>query len=413
MWNFLKQKGISSDKIESKSVNTQLTGSVSSIYSDFPSNVRLPDNSPDILNYYRGYAAAAISLISQAVGDLPYYMFRVENSGSGKYIGKSLKVNKSLYKHINKSFKTGDYTLSKIFEHPILEILESSNKLTITEFFYIITSYLVCIGNVYILKERDQKGNLKGLKVLLSEYVSIKFDKDLNIYQYIYQPLLGACNSYTYLPEDIIHISTKTAGSMIVGKGKLETALLSVSVSEQSKKHLNCLLNNHMSPQNLIVIKNTIKDNTQAESIKNKMLESFGGYNTGRNMVTFGEIDIKPVSTNMNDQQVFQINEFVRKEVSAIFGVPADLLSSQNSNRATILAAKEHFLKLTVMPLANTICDQLTKFIEQEYEKGFIISYDSTESIETNMLEQADLFQKYITMGVMTVEQAKEKLGFQ
>jgi phage portal protein BeeE len=191
MFEFLKSKN-KSNNIETKSVQNQLTGSVSSIYSDFNSAVRMPNDSVSILSYNKGYAAVCSRIISQAIADLPYYLYRVGKAKSGKYLGKSVKVDdKEQINKFNKSIKTGDYSLDKVFEHPFLTILEENMKRSITEFFYLVSMYYLTIGNCYILIERDARGNLFNLKILMSEYMSIRYDKDYNITAYVYQPLLG------------------------------------------------------------------------------------------------------------------------------------------------------------------------------------------------------------------------------
>lgn len=413
MFKFLKSKSVVSTNIETKSVNNQLTGSVSSIYSDFPSSVYMPSDSVGVLNYNRGYANACCRVISQAVADLPYYLYRVAPKNGSKYLGKSMSVNdKNFLTKINKSFKTGDYTLDKIFEHPFLQIFEDNMTSSVSEFFYLIAAYLTTIGNCYILIERDPRGALSNLKILMSEYMSVKTTSDNVITSYVYQPLLTGAKSVTYLPEDILHIKRLTAGSIIVGKGVLEEALLSVSCSEESKKHLNCLLNNHMTPQNMIIIKNSIKNETEATRIKDKFIEQFSGYNRGRNLVTFGEIDIKPLASNMNDNQVVQINEFVRKEVCSIFGVPNDILNTENGNRATAITAKNNFLKFTVFPMAELICSQITKqLIAKEYDNTFVLNWDNAESLENDPIEQSQLIKNYLDAGIIDVNEARTMLG--
>lgn len=412
MFNFLKTKPVSNN-VETKAINNQLTGSVSSIYSDFPSSVYMPSDSASVLNYVRGYAASCINIISKTTSDLPFYLYRIEQNSDKKYIGKSLKVKESreFLKRVNKSIKIGDYSLSKIFEHPFLNVMEKSS---INEFFSLITQYILAIGNCYILIKRDSRGMIDSLEILMSEYVSVKFDNNYKIVQYVYQPLLKGAGTVNYTPEDILHISSKTAGSMIVGKGILENALLTVSISEETKKFVNSLLNNSMTPANAIIIKNSAKNETEADRIKEKFITQFGGYNRGKSLITFGEIDIKPLNTNLQDQKVIELNDFCKKEICALFNVPLDLIDTSDSNRATAITAKNNFLKFTVMPLANSICNQITtQLIKKDYDESFMLSYDAQEAMENDPLEQSILFKNYIDMGVLTKEEVRAKLGFE
>lgn len=404
-WN--KKSNI--DNIESKSVQNALTGNISSIYSDFPSATRLPSTSVEVLNYTRGYSYACIQLISQSIGDLPYYLYRISQDNSKKYIGKSLKVQD---RRICKSFKTGDYKLEKIYEHPFIDLIEQNSNMSIVTFFSLISQYLLTIGNCYLLINRE--GNsIKSFKLLMSEYISVKYDQNFDITEYQYQPLLGGARMISYKPDQIIHISSKEAGSMIVGRGKLETALLSVSISEETKKFTNSLLTNHMTPSSIVTVKNSMKDEIEATRIKDKFVEQFSGYNRGKSLITFGDVDVKTIAQNMNEQQTIQLNDFCRKEVCAVFGVPADLLSTENSNRATIMSAKEHFLKFTVFPLASNICSQFSTFIAKEYDQSFMINFDTLESIESDPLTQSQLINSYLSSGIIDKNEARNMLGLE
>jgi hypothetical protein len=80
---------------------------------------------------------------------------------------------------------------------------------------------------------------------------------------------------------------------MIVGRGVLEDCLMSVSLSEETKKYLNCLLNNSMTPKDLVVIKNNIKTEEEAIRIRDKFIENFGGYNRGKAAIVFGEVTVE------------------------------------------------------------------------------------------------------------------------
>jgi len=412
MFDFLKNKKIS-EKIETKAVNIEWNGAISSILNNLPSTNYFPSDAPSILNYIRGYSSACITKISTQIGNLPYYLYRIEKANSGKYIGKSLKVkDQYISKKINKSFTTGDYTLAKIFEHPFISLIEDNMKLSSSEFFYIISSYILAIGNAYIEIVRDSKGKIVDLVPLFSEYISLKTDKEGNILQYVYQPLVLSLASKTYLPENIIHIKRLTAGNIIAGRGVLEDCLIDVGMGEESKKYVQSILVNHMLPSSLIICKNVQKNETEAERIKEKFVQNFTGYNKGKSAIVFGDVSVESVASNMKDNQVIELNEFVKKSICATFQVPLDLIDSSNSNRATAVTAINNFMKFTIAPLADMICSQLTRqLLQKEYDNSFMISYDTQEAMENDPIEQAQLFKTYIELGILTKEEAKDKLG--
>jgi phage portal protein BeeE len=114
----------------------------------------------------------------------------------------------------------------------------------------------------------------------------------------------------------------------------------------------------------------------------------------------------------MKDNAMLETNEYCKREICAIFGTPLDLVDSSNSNRATSLVALNNFKQNTVFPIANNICDQLTKgLLQPTYDNSFILQFDSTEALDNDPVEQSALFKTYIDAGIMTVEEVREKLG--
>jgi len=168
-----------------------------------------------------------------------------------------------------------------------------------------------------------------------------------------------------------------------------------------------------MTPKNLIVCKNSIKSEVEAERIKNKMIDSFGGYNRGKSAVVFGDITVEDVSQNMGDNKVVETNVFVKKEICAIFSVPLDLVDTSDSNRATAITAQANFTKNTIFPFANSIIDQINRqLIQKEYTKDFVLGFATDESLESNPKEQAELYKLYLDMGIITTDEIRAKLGF-
>lgn len=402
-------------EVETKAINTTYTGAVSTILPGFPSYSTLSSDSPTVLQYQRGYAAACINIISKSVGGLPFYLYRVENAETGKYIGKSVKVARpsSLDRAVGKAISRGDYTLAKIYEHPFLSLLESDTDMSSEETMAMITGYLLTIGNAYLKVTRDSRCNVIKLKLLMSEYMSVKYDTNYNITQWVYSPALSGYVTEYLTPDQVIHISRKVPGSVIVGRGILEDSMQTVSVGEEAKKFTYSLLKNHMTPTQNIIVKNAMKNETEAERIKNKLVDAFSGDNRGKSIVTFGEVEIKDAGTKMRDQTVLELCEYCNKDTAALFGVPMDLLDQSNSNRASIVAAKNNFLAMTVFPLASNICSQITKFIVKEYDNSFMFGFDTEEALDSDPEAQAGLYKVYVDAGIMTKNEARAKLGLE
>lgn len=400
--------------METKAVNSAFTGQVTSVLPDFPSYTTLSSDSVSVIQYQRGYAAACINLISKTVGALPFYLYRVQNAETGTYLGKSIKVKTNqLDRRVAKSIAKGDYTLTKVFDHPFLDLIEADDDMSTEEMLALVTGYTLAIGNSYIQVVRDSNGSVVKLKPLMSEFMSVKYDNQYNIIEYIYTPALTGYTQLKLSPADVIHISRKSPGSVVVGRGLLEDTMVTVGVAEEAKKFTQCLLQNHMAPSKNIVVKNSIKSEAEATRIKDKIAENFSGNNRGKAIVTFGDVEITDGSTKMRDQTVLELCEYCNKEIAAIFGVPMDLLDQSNANRASIISAKNNFLSMTVVPIASAICDQITKFIASEYDKSFMLGFDTTEAMETDPVAQAALYKSYVDTGIMTKDEVREKLGME
>ena len=391
------------------------SGQVTSIQPNLPEKIVLSNDPVRLINYARGYVYAANHKISSALSALPYHLYSMVESGQvGKMLTPHGTLSKSLCKAVASSAKIRlqeKKELVEIYDHPILDLLKNpAPGWSQTEWFYVISTYLGLLGNCYLRKILDNSGQLVGLEPLMSEYIAITYDNTGTITKYTYQPY-GTVQGRSFEPDEIVHIRNRVAGSLIAGMGNLEACLQSFAVSQNAQQYVAALLNNGACPSGIILVKNHIADEAKAKEYADKLVNSFGGKQRGRPMVTFGDVEYKNTTATMVDTQADKFSLEAKKEICSCFSVPLSCLDETDSNKATALASMRQLKVFGVFPKVALILDQLNQCFAQYYDKGLFVWIDHRESMDPDPIEQATVLAQLTNCGIMSVNEARITLG--
>lgn len=402
--------------VETKAVNSW-SGTTTSIQNIIPTSVSLQSDPVSLMSYNKGYVFACVNKISDVLSALSFKLYAYQRVNGQKYLNSQI-ISQMDMKRIKQESKAlplqRKLELVEIYEHPFIDLINQPySDYTISEFFNLITQYLLLIGNCYILKIFDKSNQIVGLQVLDSEYMTIGYDDIGQINRYIYMPN-GSRKNFEFPVETIVHIKNRTAGSVIAGRGELESCIDSFAVSYEAQKYTRTLLQNYCMPGSAIIIKNGESLSDEAKNtIARNFTQRFGGDSRGRSVVLDTDIEIRDMSSTLQDNLTDKFVELSKKEIAAVFGVPLDLIDSSGSNRATSLVAMESLLKFCVYPKCFNILDQINRQIVHPYfSEDLLFWVDTSASLETSPQEQADLYKKYLEMGVLTSEEIRQKLGF-
>lgn len=131
--------------------------------------------------------------------------------------------------------------------------------------------------------------------------------------------------------------------------------------------------------------------------------------NAGLNVPVFGsglqpqKIGLSPADMNILDRE-----QLTKDRIYSAFGVPKK--DFQQLNRATAEVQQEFFIRTTIMPLADSIAEQITRFILDN--KGeFRFDYKALPEMQGDLLTQAQIEEIYTRSGIRTINEVRADKG--
>lgn len=382
---------------------------MSSLDVDFTARADL-DNSPKGLVRLAGqcsWVSACVRRLAWSCGDIQP---RVYAEG---LVGKMITPHKAASKMVVKEFTRTNKAveLVELTSHPLVDMLSSPTKnVSWPELVGLSIGYMSVTGNAFSEILRSSAGKPIGLTPLMSECVELVLNQDGTIKEYRYVPPNGAMRM---IPAKNMFAAKLTfVGSTGVGHGMLECCLKEATLLNSITDQTIAQVNNGCTPSLAVAVKGKIPGTQkEAEAMAEAFMRKFGQRRQGRPMVSFGEVDVKPVGNSPRDMEYDEARAYLKSSVAAAFGVPYDLIATDSSNRATATVALESFSRNTIMPLIGSFYEQFNQQVASEYGSKVWIWYDPKEVLAVDPVEQATVLNSYIGSGVMTVPEVRAILG--
>ena len=257
----------------------------------------------------------------------------------------------------------------------------------------LITDY-VLDGNVFIYYDGAHLYHIPADKV------AIVGDSKTYVDKYTY-------NEVDYSPSEIIHIKENSFHDIYRGVSRLKPAVRTMQIMSYMRKFQDNFFSNGAVPG--LVIKSP---NTLSEKIKERMLQSWqaryrpdaGGR---RPLILDGGIEIDSISNvnfkELDFQSSIQENE---KIILKAIGVPPILLDS--GNNANIRPNMRLYYLETILPIVRKLNFASSRFF------GFDIREDVTDipALQPELRDQSSYYTALVNGGIITVNEAREQLGF-
>jgi HK97 family phage portal protein len=215
-------------------------------------------------------------------------------------------------------------------------------------------------------------------------------------------------NDISYSTNEIVHIKENSFYSIYRGVPRLSPALRTMQLMASMRKFQDNFFKNGAVPG--LVLKSP---NTLSEKIKERMIQSWGvryrpEAGGKRPLILDGGIEIDSYSnTNFKDldfQNSIAENE---KIILKALGVPPILLDS--GNNANIRPNLRLYYLETILPIVRKINFGFERFF------GFKIKEDITDipALQPEMRDQSSYYTSLVNGGIITINEAREQLGFE
>ena len=308
----------------------------------------------------------------------------------------------------------------EILNHPLNKLMRRPNPYMSGDIVqqYIINAMHVS-GDAYLIKQKNQAGQLVALYPLMPENVEPKGNDETLITHYEYQTNES---NVMVMPQDMVHIRLGlNQQNHKKGFAPLRTVLREIFGDESAGQMATALLANSGVPNVLITPKDDYGvTQDEAEQIAKAYKQKVGGRNKGMPLVMSGAMDVKKMAFSPTELDIGTLRRVPEERISAVLGVPAILAGlGAGLERATYSNAKElreFFTENKLIPLWKQVGEELTQQIllkDYDIDTDNFAEYDFA-NVRALQTDQDDLFNRLnvgVQGGWITIAEAREQAG--
>lgn len=178
-------------------------------------------------------------------------------------------------------------------------------------------------GNTYVLKYRDARGVVTGLRVLDASRVQpLISDSGDVFYRLRIDRLAGLPAEVTVPAREIIHDVHLTPEHPLVGVSPIGACGLAATQGLKIQGNSKNLFANNSRPSGILTAPGKIADETAAR-LKTSWDANYGGTNYGKTAVLGDDLKYQPISVTAVDAQLIEQLNWTAADVCRAFGVPA------------------------------------------------------------------------------------------
>ena len=286
---------------------------------------------------------SCLKLLAQSFQEAPLRVFRVQVDGTEAWLD--------------------DDPLTALLAdpHPVL----SQSELA---FWLVFTLHVT--GNTYLRKIRNRAGQVVQLwpispATMTPETTEDDRQRGVFISHYVHDD--GKGKREELAPEDVVHfrLGVDDADHRL-GLSPLMRLLREISSDEEATRFTDALLKNSaLSSLAVTVPPGPVLTEEQAEQIRDRLREDYGGANRGRLAVLGNGATLQQIGFSPQQLDLKAAHTLPETRICAVLGVPPMLVGLNAGLEHTIYnnmeQAEEHFFEMTVNPLWRLLAAILTK----------------------------------------------------
>lgn len=307
-----------------------------------------------------------------------------------------------------------------IKKHPLLKLLSKPNPVTGgAEFFESVYSYKLISGDCFILKVKDEKGNIAELHTLRPDRVEVVAGKTILPVAYLY----GQGNNKKVFRVDeqtgyseVLHMKNFNPSDDWRGMSQLEPAGYSIEIHNMSALWNCSLLKNGARPSGALIIKSNptgypLEDEV-LEALRKEITEKFASAaSAGKPMLMEGDVEWKEMCLTPKDMDYLEAKNSAARDIALSFGVPPQLLGIKgDSTYNNMQEARLAFWEDTVLPLVDKTIDALNNWLVKEFDQRLFLAYDKT-NISALSGKVESLWQRVNGSGFLSDDEKRAMVG--
>ena len=287
----------------------------------------------------------------------------------------------------------------------------------------VVQNYLVqsmhISGDAYLLKQKNEAGQLVALYPLMPENVTVKGNDETLISHYEYQ----VKNEKVLLDRDMVaHFRLGLDPSNHrQGFSPVRTLLREIYGDESAGQMATSILANMGVPSFMITPKDEYGlTEEEGEAISKAFQRKTGGQNKGKPLVLSGGVNVEKLAFSPKDLEIGDLRESFESRVSSVLGVPSiiaglevGLKYATYSNAKTL---REFFTEQKLIPLWDMVSQEIThQILKVDYPNSSNLEarYDYTDvrALQTDTNEIYERMNLAVTGGWVTIAEARQSIG--
>jgi len=176
--------------------------------------------------------------------------------------------------------------------------------------------------------------------------------------------------------DDVIHFRFPDPSGSVYGFAPAKAAWGSILDYRAAQAYERALNNNSGTPSLFIKYSGVVEKAELARIAADWNRQLKGINKSGRVFVGDSKFDVQPVGLSPREMSFREGRRVYRNEIAACFGIPEDILSTENSNRSTAETANRVYEQFTVKPRLTRISDKLNERLAPLYDERIFFAYD-------------------------------------
>lgn len=342
-------------------------------------------------------------------------------------------IDKIVSAYINVPFRIKDKNNDEFIEnHPVLDLLNNPNsdeselsfkESLATSFLITGNAFLIALGNINKEPIELYNSSARFFNPIVEGRTNFNFTPSRYIYTAFNDSLvfkardvIDGTRFYNDEKMELYHIKRYNAqygNNNSFGMSKVYPLLREIEQYVSSNVNNIALLQNG-SRMSMAWQNNRGEEltETQFERMKEEASKYSGSQNAGKIPILDG-MEVKEMGQTNRDMQFKEMQDAMISRIANVYGVPLALLLDSTMTLNNLQTARLHLDKDAVIPLANRINKELTRFLMPRYKNSenleFAIDITQIESLKPETLANAQIMAQ---TGVNTINEIRTELGF-
>jgi len=302
--------------------------------------------------------------------------------------------------------------------HPLLELLKRPNSHdTQFKLFWRTYSFILLAGNAFW--KLDKPNEPTSVEVIRPDRVVIQKLEDGTLRYKIRRSDDAVNPDYEEVPdEQMLHFSTFNPNSPLVGIGNMSPSSDLLIIDLYLLKYDKTYYENAERPTKVITMpEGMYLDEQTFKRLKQELANLHRGVGKFHGTAVLeGGMDIKELKNPSHaDTDFVRHKKLIREEILAAFGCwPLIAILKDSSNRALLAQAYRMFYDLTVMPLAESVRQELNRDLLPRYKYGdlyeLVFRYQLLKGLRDDLLDVSSAAYRLVQLGIMVPNEVRREL---